>query len=996
MLRVEIRGAGGCSLPAVSQRVIRTVKQGGVSKVIRLRGQTGRGGRVFPRIVGVIVVLATLMYSQDRSAFAAATPPSARHALNLARPDAAIELKGALLPYHAAGAADTDGSKWYITRIANPSLHPVTRVLLASESADALARLWPPQTPARILQVASSDGGISIVREHALGDHAFRVTIPAQTTAALALRILNADTPPSVLAWGEPALVAYHRRLAIFIAAIGGLIAAAAAITGGLAAMTGHVAARWAALSLLGVFLFWMAATGLLERAMIMPMGGPYGLIALIEGLTLLAAFKFVGAVAPYSDAWPEYGRYRRFAVGGLGGLSVLALVGVPGAAVTISALTVVGAAALSAYLVRRGAAGLQAARVLAPSAAVFALVELAAALAAFGFFHGNPLASKIIGGFAAAGAVLVALAVASGEGLGLFGAPSSRQRVRAVLAEPDDNAAMLQPLAAIAASHQGIYELDFPTDTLRLSADAATLLALPRQSLVVSHPSFLSRVHPDDRTIYKQALSDYRAHPERAFRIEFRARNESGRYGWLELRASMQGGAEQAMRCLGLIGDVTARKESEAASFDRSWRDVLTGLGNRVALMAAVERLGRRPRDSMLAMLDIDRFKSIHASLGDAGGDAVLRHVAERLVRRYASRAEIFRAGGDAFALLFSARGTEADQIGAELVELCGAALTENGRRIFAPASVGVARGADCVEPIDLISNSELALRLAKRAGGGCARIYSVDMDGSVPKDPVRLETELRRALEDGQIDLFYQPILHLPARTVAGFEALLRWHHPERGMIWPSDFIAHSEESGLIVGLGRFAIARAAEDLARWRAQFTTDPGLFVSVNVSRRQLVDAQLAQLVAEVLSRHQLPAGSLCLEITEGAIAGAGADLAVLERLKGAGAVLAIDDFGTGLSNLSQLGSLPFDALKIDRSFLVRGKTGKDADVILASIIRMAAELDRYVVVEGVEQEEEVEKLIQMGCRLVQGFLFSSAMPAAEVQNFVALRSGGRS
>ncbi|MDE2462740.1 MAG: GGDEF and EAL domain-containing protein, partial [Alphaproteobacteria bacterium] len=735
--------------------------------------------------------------------------------------------------------------------------------------------------------------------------------------------------------------------------------------------------------------LFWMASTGLLERAMSMPMGGPYGLTALIEGLTLLAALKFVGAVAPYSDVWPEYGRYRNWVAGGLGTLSLLALLGAPGAALAISAVTVAGAALLSAYLVRRGAGGLQAARVLAPSAAVFALVEMAAALAAFGFFHGNPLASKIIGGFAAAGAVLVALAVASGEGLGLFDGPSQRLQFAGT---PAGDASGPQPelSAAIGASHQGVYELDFSSDTLRLSAYAAILLGLPEKPLVLGHPGFLSRIHPDDRLTYKQALSSYRAHPGLAFRIEFRVRNEGGRYAWLELRASMQGRGDRADTCLGLIADVTARKESEAASFDRSLRDGLTGLGNRVALMGAVERLGRQPRKAVLAVLDIDRFKTIHGSLGDAGGDAVLRHVAERLVRRYASTAEIFRAGGDAFALLFKTRGAEADQIGAELVELCSAALTENGRRIFAPASIGVARGADCAEPIDLISNAELALRLAKRAGGGCARVYSPDMDGSVPADAVRLEAELRRALEDGQIDLFYQPILHLPTRTVAGFEALMRWHHPERGMIWPSDFVAHCEESGLIVTLGRFAIERAVEDLARWQRQFPVEPALFVSVNVSRRQLLDDRLAQVVATALSRHQLAAGSLCLEITESAIAAVAADTPVLAELKQAGAVLAIDDFGTGLSNLSQLSSLPVDALKIDRSFLTRGAAGKDADVILASIIRMATELNRYVVVEGVEQDEEVDRLSQMGCRLAQGFLFSSAMPAAEVQNFVAL------
>ncbi len=953
----------------------------------------------------VALLCAVLAGAAAVAAPASGEDSAAAASIDFATPAAAVSLTQAMSPYHAPGEEQTDGSNWYIVTVANSAQRPVARILLVDEPADAALRIFPHATRAMLRQVASSDGGIGVAREPAFRRDAFRVTVPAATTAALALRVSNGDRLPSVVAWTEPALVAYYRQLAIFIAAVAGLIAAAAAITGGVAAMTGHIAPRWASVTLLGVFVIWLAVIGLFDRGWTTPVGGPYGFIAMVEGLTLAAAVRLTEAVAPLSDLWPWAEKYRRWTLMGLVAVSLLAFIGLPAMGLLVNALLVGGVGAIAAYLVRRGIAGSQAARVLAPGAAVFALVVLTAALAVLGGFHDNPIAAQVIGGFAAAGAVLVALAISAGEGLGLLGVkPAAAAPTPApVLAAPAipaerspkpaaaGNEAVPAMLAAIGASHQGVYELDFRTDTLHLSADAARLIGLTKGAQAIAHSSWIGRVHADDRAIYKEALHDYRAHPGLAFRIEFRVRSESNRYPWFELRASMIGDGDLADRCLGLMADVTTRKEAEAAVVDRGLRDPLTGLGNRVALMDALERLDRHAHDAAFAVLDIDRFKSIHASLGDAGADSVLKHLATRLAKKFEGVGDLFRIGGDAFAVLFGTGSMDANAIGIDLVELCGAPLVENGRKIFAPVSVGVASGREAGEPLDLLRNAELALRQAKRQGGGCARVYSPALDGAGQQDPVALEAELRKALDEGQLDVFYQPIMRLSDRTVAGFEALLRWHHPERGLVWPADFIGHSEETGLIVALGKFALARAAEDIARWQHFFPVEPALFVGVNLSRRQLQDADFEIYLAEVLEANDIAPGSLRLEVTESAIAASDEAPARLARIREMGAGLAIDDFGTGMSSLGQLKAIPFDIVKVDRSFLA-GQDGasSDRDVILGSVVNLAHELKRSIVVEGVENEDEARLLLEMGCEFAQGFLFSVPLPAREALNFIAL------
>ncbi|HEY0107888.1 MAG TPA: GGDEF and EAL domain-containing protein, partial [Rhizomicrobium sp.] len=544
----------------------------------------------------------------------------------------------------------------------------------------------------------------------------------------------------------------------------------------------------------------------------------------------------------------------------------------------------------------------------------------------------------------------------------------------------------------AIGASHQGVFDLDFDAEIATLGRESALILGLPPSLTRIGHADWLDRVHPDDRDTYTQALDDYRSHPGIAFRIEFRARSESGRYPWLELRATMQGERAPSGRCLGLMADITMRKEADAEMLQRTLRDPLTGMGNRISLMEELERLGPNIAAATFALLDIDRFKSIHASLGDAGGDALLGQMSERLCKRFHGVAEVFRVGGDAFALLFKDAAGDLVAIGNELLETCAAPYVHDGRNVFAPASVAVAAGSDARDPLDLLKNAELALSQAKRAGGTCARIYSRDLELLAPGDAVALETDLRRALEDDQLDVYYQPIVRLDDGTVAGFEALLRWNHPTRGLVSPSDFIAHSEETGTIVALGRFALERAAHQMAQWQRFFPLDPPLFVSVNVSRRQLRDEDFAVLLGGLLTKEAVAPGTLKLEVTESTIAVDQDVRAALERCRALGAGISIDDFGTGVSSLSQLKTLPFDTIKIDQSFLARhvnADTAADGETILRSIIALAQSLKRVVVVEGVENARDADWLRQLGCEYGQGFYFARPLTAALALQYIA-------
>lgn len=945
------------------------------------------------------------------SAFAVAAAVEVRPhdptALDFAAKEGAIEVRSELQPYHGPGGANArDNSGWYLINVTNSSIRPAARVLQATQPQSVSFRILPRSTRPTILRVASSDPLVVIEDMHAYGRRAIRVIVPPATTVAVAVQMANTAEPPSLLAWTEPALAAHNRQLAVFTTAVWALIGAAALMAGGLAVTLGHAPARWAAITLTLVLLERLAETGLFDASLATAVGGPYGLIAMFAGLTLWGGAALANAIVPLADPFPRGVRWFKRGLWGIAGVSIAAYLGIPAAAVFTDTIVVLGSLAIAGYLVYRGRLGAQAARVAAPSALVFALVSLASVAATIDN-AGESWATSAAGGFAAAGALLLALAVAAGEGIAVlpFQSVAGATDAHAEEIEAEEEAAAQHPeravheshvaaaLHAIGASHQGVFDLDFESDIVKLSREAAGLLGLNEAHGRFAHADWIARVHADDRDVYREALNDYRSHPGLAFRVEFRARAESGRYPWFELRATMMGEGSSADRCLGLMADVTTRKEIESAQLERTLRDPLTGLGNRVAMMEELEQLGRKFEGATFMLLDIDRFKSIHGSLGDDGADALLTHVAERLTQRFKGTAEVFRVGGDAFAVLFIAPKGEPDTLGSELVEACAAAYPYGGRNVFAPASVGVAAGKDARDPLDLLKNAELALLQAKRQGGGCARVYSRDLEELAPGDAVALETDLRHAIQENQLEVYYQPIVRLADGAVAGFEALLRWNHPSKGLVSPADFIAHSEETGVIVGLGRVALERAAHDVARWQKFFPLTPPLFVSVNVSRRQLRDEDFGIFLGGLLHNETVAAGTLKLEVTESTVAANHDVQEALERCRQLGAGLSIDDFGTGVSSLSQLRDLPFDTIKIDQSFLARhadANMAADGDVVLKSIIEMAQNLKRSVVVEGVENAKDADWLKAMGCEYAQGFYFSAPLPAAQALQYIAL------
>jgi diguanylate cyclase (GGDEF)-like protein/PAS domain S-box-containing protein len=922
--------------------------------------------------------------------------PAQRPSIDFASSDAVTEVADSLQPYHApSGKTEPDGSGWYLFTATNSSIRPAARVLQAAQPQSVSFRLLPRPTRPAILAVASSDSLVVIDKNAAYGRRAFRVIVPPATSVAIAVEIANAAEPPALLAWTEPALAAHNRQLAIFTTAVWALIGAAALLAAGLAVTLGHAPARWAAITLTLVLLERLSETGLFDASLATAVGGPYGLMAMFAGLSLVAAAMLSDAIVPAHDVWPpRYLRRIRFGLLGLCGIAVLAWFGIPAMTVIADSLVVLGMPLVAAYLIWRGRLGAQAARVAAPSALVFSLVVFASAIATMNN-TGDSWATSAAGAFAAAGSLLLALAIAAGEGIAVL-------PFQSVAAHPDIDQPREVPvpggftsaaLQAIGASHQGVFDLDFDAEAVKLSREAAMLLGLPVTPTRLPHEEWLDRVHPEDRETYAQAIDDYRSHPGIAFRVEFRVRSETGRYAWLELRATMQGERGPSHRCLGLMADITTRKETESEMLERTLRDPLTGLGNRVGLMEALEQLGPRFSGATFAILDIDRFKQIHASLGDAGGDELLVQVAQRLASRFQGIAEAFRVGGDAFALVFGQAGGEAAAIGNELLATCSEPYTRDGRNVFAPASIGIGTGRDARDPLDLLKNAELALLQAKRAGGTCVRIYTSDLEQLAPGDAVALETDLRRAIEDKQLDVYYQPIVRLSDNTVAGFEALLRWNHPTRGIVSPADFIAHSEETGTIVALGGFVLERAAHEMAHWQRYFPLDPPLFVSVNVSRRQLRDEDFAVFLGGLLQREAIAPGTLKLEVTESTIAANQDVRAALERCRELGAGISIDDFGTGVSSLSALKTLPFDTIKIDQSFLARhvnAETAADGETILRSIIAMAQGLKRTVVVEGVETARDAAWLQQLGCEYGQGFHYSQPLPSAQALQFIAL------
>lgn len=445
---------------------------------------------------------------------------------------------------------------------------------------------------------------------------------------------------------------------------------------------------------------------------------------------------------------------------------------------------------------------------------------------------------------------------------------------------------------------------------------------------------------------------------------------------------------------------DVSERKQAEDELAHRALHDALTGLPNRVLLadrlQMSLSRLRRSSATLAVLFLDLDGFKTINDGLGHDTGDRLLIEVAKRLTADLRTSDTAARFGGDEFVVLCEEIRDEAEALA--IAERVANSILEpvviDGRELFITTSVGIAIARNPeVTAEELIRDADAAMYRAKGAGRGRCELFDEEMRLAVV---ARLEGEsdLRRAIDRGELDVYYQPQVDLTSGALAGVEALLRWHHPERGMISPAEFIPLAEETGLIIDIGRFALRTACAQAADWHAKYPAHRQLKMSVNLSAKQLQQSSLIDEVADALLEWELDPTTLMLELTETSlIEDMDSNVTRLEELLRLGVKIAIDDFGTGYSSLNYLRRFPVDILKIDRSF-VQGVAGGPEEAGLArAIIKLAQDLRLTTVAEGIETLEEATTLRGWGCDIGQGYLFARPLPAAEMEDVLGPLSG---
>jgi diguanylate cyclase (GGDEF)-like protein/PAS domain S-box-containing protein len=552
--------------------------------------------------------------------------------------------------------------------------------------------------------------------------------------------------------------------------------------------------------------------------------------------------------------------------------------------------------------------------------------------------------------------------------------------------------------LALVGAGHT-IWDWDVARDRIEVGHDIEAILGLDRKALEGPARDWLELMHPADRERYRVVLDTIVEQARGRIDQAFRMRAHDGHYHWFSLKARPIVGADgEVMRCTGTISDVTDVKTATERLLHDSIHDNLTGAPNRQLLLDRLEQLLVRSRtgggqEPVLIAVDLDHFKDVNEAYGVSVGDSVLLAVSRRLSRLLQPHDTLARIHGDSFGMIVQSESDRAavESFAAEIGKAIRSAITIGNSTIHLRASIGVVMPGAAENAEDLLRFAEAGAFEAKRTGGDCVAFYRASLGRQ--SDRLDLETALGEALDKGLIDLAYQPIVRLSDNSVAGYEALLRWEHPQRGQISPAEIIPVAENCGLIAQLGVYVLERAARDLAVWQNEVEGDDLPFVSVNVSSRQLMRHDLINDVKTVLARSGVAPETLKLEITESLVMqNPEFSAQMLSRIRDLGAGLSLDDFGTGYSSLSYLQRFPFDTIKIDRSFV--NPNGSSArPVILRSIVALAHDLGMAVIAEGAESEEDALQLEQIGCDFAQGYIFGRPATASAVLR--AIRSNAK-
>jgi len=566
-----------------------------------------------------------------------------------------------------------------------------------------------------------------------------------------------------------------------------------------------------------------------------------------------------------------------------------------------------------------------------------------------------------------------------------------SRKQAEDALRESEERYAL-----AARGANDGLWDWDLTKGKTYFSSRWKSMLGWSENEICDDPDEWFRRIHPDD---VDRVRSDINAHLEEQtphYEDEYRILHRDGNYLWMLGRGiAVRNKVGKATRIAGSQTDITRGKVI----------DVLTGLPNRVLFM---DRLGRsferarRLKDKTLALifLDLDGFKLINDSFGHLMGDQLLVAIANRLeatvrssdsIARFGRNHTIARLGGDEFTILLEGISStqDATRVAERIASELSAPFALGGQKLFPTASMGIALyNASYQNPEELLRDADTAMYSAKALGKKRYEVFDSAMRAHAISR-LQLETELRVALERNEFEVYYQALVSLDTERIQGFEALMRWNHPTRGLVSPGEFIPVAEETGLIVPMGQWILETACRQARLWQARFGDGTPLSISVNLSPQHFLQPALLQQCRDIMRDMELPQGSLVLEVTESAMM-TDPDTAIelMRQLKSLRIQIALDDFGTGYSSLSYLHRFPLDCLKIDRSFVARIM---EDDEIVRTIIALGRNLGLRLVAEGVETVEQAEKLRDLACGFAQGYYFCVPISAPEATDLLAAK-----
>jgi diguanylate cyclase (GGDEF)-like protein/PAS domain S-box-containing protein len=542
-----------------------------------------------------------------------------------------------------------------------------------------------------------------------------------------------------------------------------------------------------------------------------------------------------------------------------------------------------------------------------------------------------------------------------------------------------------------------GMWEWDLETNEMLFCERWKAMLGYDENELAGHPDEWFNRVHPEDIERVQSEIMSHLMGLSTQFQSEHRVRRADGTYRWMLSRGlAVLDSNRFVYRMTGSLTDVTEQKQAEKQLLHNAFHDALTGLPNRALFMerlksALTEGKNGEGYSFGVLFLDLDRFKVVNDSLGHQIGDQLLVATARRLESCLRPGDIVARLGGDEFAVILDhvKHVSDAIQTAERIRERLASPFNLSGHEVFISASIGIALNQSASEePDEILRNADTAMYRAKDQGRGCFELFDKGMH--VRNAALsQLETGLCRALSRKEFRVHYQPIISLENWRISGFEALLRWEHPEHGYISPLKFIPVAEESGLIIELGQWVLREACQQTRAWQEQFPSDPPMSISVNLSGKQFSQPDLIDCISKILKETGLDAGSLKIEITESAIIeNIDAAAMMLKRIKALGIRLSLDDFGTGYSSLSYLHRFPIDTLKIDRSFVSRINLPKNAEIV-KTILTLAGNLGMDVVAEGVETREQVLQLTGMNCEYVQGYLLSKPIDGRAMRELIS-------